>query len=638
MSNDPSAKSRHALSQPLQASGLFEEIDLHFADLMNRLSASGSHELFLASALASRAVQLGHVCLDLRSVAETDLSDSSADGPSIRCPPLATWKRALERSDVVGKPGQYLPLILDDRSRLYLYRYWDYEHSLAHEIRTRVAAKRRTFDPAQLAEAFSNVFPERDERVVNWQKVAALMAILKGFCVISGGPGTGKTTLVSRIVGLIRQLEGESIRNIAMVAPTGKAAARLQETMKGAHGSNAKPQSAAGSVDGGGIGTIGTFHRLLGTIPNSPRFRHNRENPLPFQLAVVDEASMVDLPLMAKLVEAVERDARIILLGDRDQLASVEAGAVLGDICDRSQRHGFSKDFCDLFEAILGQRIPETYRAGPDVTPRDWVVNLEESYRFGPQSGIGALGRAVNLGDMDAARHVVTSDRYGDVHWKDLPVPGQMTTHLRERLIEAYGTYLKTDDPMEAFAALSGFRILCALREGSYGVAGLNGMAERILSDARLINPAERWYRGRPILITGNDYNLDLFNGDTGVILPDPEAGGELRAFFLSPAGSVRKLHPARLPAHETVFAMTVHKSQGSEFDKILLILPDRTSPILTRELIYTGASRARKAIEIWGIESIFLDSIRHQVERNSGLRDALWEGKNPAPEGPVSI
>jgi exodeoxyribonuclease V alpha subunit len=341
---------------------------------------------------------------------------------------------------------------------------------------------------------------------------------------------------------------------------------------------------------------------------------------------VVDEASMVDLPLMAKLVEAVGRDARLILLGDRDQLASVEAGAVLGDICGASQTHGFSGPFCDLLEAISGQRIPGTYRGGPDGPGRDWVVHLEESYRFGPRSGIGTLSRAVNRGESDPALQVVTSGRYGDVRWKDLPAPKRMMAQLRDRVLEEYGRYLKADDPLEALAALSGFRILCALRQGPYGVAGLNAMAERILSDAGLINPSEQWYRGRPVLITGNDYNLDLFNGDTGVILPDPEAGGDLRAFFLSPSGSIRRLHPARLPVHETVFAMTVHKSQGSEFDRILLILPDRISPILTRELLYTGATRARKTVEIWAIEEVFLDSIHRQVERSSGLRDAIWE------------
>ena len=405
---------RYELLQRLTASGVFENIDIHFAALMNRLSESPSDELFIASAFASHAVQKGHVFLDLRSVAETALLDSSADGPSLLCPPISTWQRALEKSGVVGSPGEYRPLVLDDRSRLYLHRYWSYERSLADEIRTRVAAHPREIDPARLAQAFSIVFPEKDERAVNWQKVAALMAVLNGFCVISGGPGTGKTTLVSRIVALLRQLEGETIRNVAMVAPTGKAAARLQETMKRHHGSPANPVGAV-SADGGEIGTIGTIHRLLGTIPNSPRFRHNRENPLPFELVVVDEASMVDLALMAKLVEAVGRDARLILLGDRDQLASVEAGAVLGDICDRSGVHGFSAAFCDLFEAISGRQIPGTCRALTQVEGRDWVVHLEENYRFGPQSGIGALSRAINLGESSGALKVATSGRYANV-------------------------------------------------------------------------------------------------------------------------------------------------------------------------------------------------------------------------------
>jgi exodeoxyribonuclease V alpha subunit len=612
----------YELFQRLIGSGVFEEIDIHFASLMNRISKSPSHELFLASALASRAVQQGHVCLDLRSVAETPLLDTSTDGPSFLCPPLLPWQKTLERSEVVGRPGQYRPLILDDHLRLYLHRYWSYERSLAAEIRMRVAAGQQQVDLSRLRQAFSVVFPEKDDRAVNWQKVAALMAVFQRFCVISGGPGTGKTTLVSRIVALIRQLEGREARGIAMVAPTGKAAARLQETMKRLCGPAAEPGDVA-------IEAIGTIHRLLGTIPNTPHFRHNRENPLPFRLVVVDEASMVDLPLMAKLVEAVDRDARLILLGDRDQLASVEAGAVLGDICDRSRAHRFSGTFCDLFEAISGQRIPAAYRAQADGGGQDWVVHLEESYRFGSQSGIGALSRAVNHGEIDAAREVATSGRYADVRWKDLPSPKRMMDALRNRVLEEYGRYLKADDPLEAFAELSGFRILCALRQGPFGVAGINAMAERILSNEGLIHPADRWYRGRPVLITGNDYNLDLFNGDTGVILPDSNAGGDLRAFFLSPSGAVRRLHPTRLPVHETVFAMTVHKSQGSEFERILFILPDRSSPVLTRELIYTGATRARNAVEIWGIDAVFLDSIHRRVERSSGLREAIWDDAN---------
>jgi exodeoxyribonuclease V alpha subunit len=342
-------------------------------------------------------------------------------------------------------------------------------------------------------------------------------------------------------------------------------------------------------------------------------------------MVIVDEASMVDLALLSKLVQALPSDARLILLGDKDQLASVEAGAVLGDICDTGQPHGFSSDLLNRFREITGHpgEICPGTSSGPAI--RDSVVELKKSYRFGRESGIRALSRVVNQGDGNQALRILKSGEYDDIQWATLSEPDALYRRLREKLLRGYKPCFETKDPFEAHHLFGRFRILCALRKGPYGVSVQNALVEQVLREENLIDTDKRWYRGRPVMIAKNDYNLGLFNGDIGIILPDPAADQDLRAFFLSPAGALRRFLPARLPDHETVYAMTVHKSQGSEFDKALLILPDRPTPVLTRELIYTGITRAKKRITVWGREKIFVEGVGQRIERSSGLRDALW-------------
>ena len=253
------------------------------------------------------------------------------------------------------------------------------------------------------------------------------------------------------------------------------------------------------------------------------------------------------------------------------------------------------------------------------------MVQLEKNYRCGTDSGINALSRAVNRGDGDLALSLLKSGKYIDIRWNTLPMPNGLHAALRERIIQGYKPSMEAEDPTEVFRLFERFRILCALRKGPYGMVSLNSLVEMVLHEENLINPEKRWYRGRPVMITKNDYNLELFNGDVGIILPDPSSGHDFRAFFMSPSGTLRKFLPVRLPEHQTVYAMTVHKSQGSEFDEALLLLPDRESPVLTRELIYTGITRAREHVEIWGRESVFSEGVSRRVERASGLRDALW-------------
>jgi exodeoxyribonuclease V alpha subunit len=396
------------------------------------------------------------------------------------------------------------------------------------------------------------------------------------FCVITGGPGTGKTRTISVLLELLEALSTEPPR-FALAAPTGKAAARMTEAL-----SRTKPHAAV------------TLHRLLGIRPQTGTPRHDAANPLPADVVIIDEASMIDLAMMAKLFAATPTDARLILLGDRDQLASVEAGHVLGDICEAAG----AKD-------------------------RDAFVTLAQNFRFTSESGIQKLSAAVNAGEAASALTLLEQATEG-LTGHALPPPGALAGRLREFILQAHRATIEASDPAAALRVQSAFRILCAIRGGPYGVEHLNRVAESILAGS--IQPAGRQYRGRPIMVLQNDYNLGLFNGDLGVVLPDAGADGELRAFFPDAQGNVRSFHTARLPEHETVWAMTVHKSQGSEFDRVLLILPDRDTPVLTRELVYTGITRARSAAEVWSTPAIMKAAIARRTERYSGLRDLLAE------------
>jgi exodeoxyribonuclease V alpha subunit len=596
----------------LQATGLLTPLDVHFGRFMGQLAGEEVPELILAAALASSHTREGHICLSLPAVAEETLVEGA-----VRCPPLSNWCKRLATTSVVGRAGDYRPLVLDDENRLYLYRYWEYQERLAQAIRQRVSKVEEGSDMAVLAQRLARLFPEEEPDGINWQKVAAFTALRRRLCVISGGPGTGKTSTVARILALLVE-QALQTPAIALSAPTGKGAARLQEAVKEA----GERLDASAAVKAALPQAASTLHRLLGSIPGSPRFRYTSRNPLPFDTVVVDEASMVDLPLLSKLVQALPSHGRLILLGDRDQLASVEAGSALADICDSGGEGGFSRGFGEELRRVAGYSLE--VREGDDRPRlRDCIVQLTKSYRFGSGSGIGGLCRAVNAGNGDAAAGLL-GGAHPDLGWRPLPPPARLPGAMRSLVEKGFKEYLQSDDPAECFRGLERFRILCAVREGPYGLVTLNRAVEGILRERGLIASGSPWYRGRPVLITKNDYNLRLFNGDVGVVLPDPAAGGQLRVFFLAPEGRLRKLHPLVLPEHETVYALTVHKSQGSEFDRVLLILPDTESRVLTRELIYTGISRARARVDIWAKEAVFRNAVSRRIERTSGLQDAL--------------
>jgi exodeoxyribonuclease V alpha subunit len=618
-------------SQELQAvladSSLFSSLDIHFANFMTRLSKTSSPEVPLAAALVSSKTNEGNICLDLAEYAGKVLATHThAEGEQFTCPAFSDWTDHLIKSTVVGQGQGNTPLVLDQGGRLYLRRYWEYEKNIIRFIQERAGTVPPDINYPGLARDVQKLFPPLSSGKTDWQKIAAIMAVTRSFSVISGGPGTGKTSTVAKILVLLfGQYEDRQKLRVILGGPTGKAASRLQEAIT----------STGLLQDKTDILQATTLHRMLGSIPHSPYFRHNAENPLAADLIIIDEASMVDLPLMAKLMQAVPYSARLILLGDRHQLASVQPGSVLGDICGSENMHCFSNTFCRQILEISGQNLPPAPKCTIEVLSsglQDSFVELVDNYRFSDESTIARLSKAVKEGDGDGAMELLLAEDDNQVSWSDIPAPSKLEEKLRDWSgFSQYALMQHTQEPDACFAVMDNFRILCGLRRGPYGMEKINTLlAHQLaagsapLSQRSSHKHASSFMPGQPIMVTRNDYNLQLYNGDVGIILPDQNKKNALRAFFREESGTVRDIALPLLPDHETVFAMTVHKSQGSEFARVLLILPDRDSPLLTRELLYTAITRARKTVEIWGRKDIFAAAVKRQIKRTSGLAEAL--------------
>ncbi|MEM9461397.1 MAG: exodeoxyribonuclease V subunit alpha [Myxococcota bacterium] len=621
------------LSRLLEA-GVISVLDMHFARGLARLHPDEPEPVFLGAALASRAVRHGHVCADLHRILEQPLLDLEGQPLEVQLPSIFQWAMDLGASPLCSAGERPTPLVFDGGARLYLARYWRYQTELARGLQQRVQQRPPGLDPPQLRAGLDRLFgDEGPHRADPWQRLAALVAARRGLTVISGGPGTGKTSTVVRILALLQEqalARGERPLRMQLLAPTGKAAARLGESIVARLG-----DLPVGDAVRQAIPTQpATIHRGLGFRPSRPtHFAHDAQNPLPVDLALVDEASMVDLALMAKLVAAIPEGARLVLLGDKNQLASVEAGAILGDVCRTDARPGYSRTFRDELSALAGpQGLPDDSRAPGPPGIGDCIVELVNSYRFSAQGGIGGLARAINAGDGPAtvqalgrpvAPEGVTSTA-GPVALVPLGEDDELADVLRPLVLEGFTPLMQTSDPQQRLEVLGRFRLLSPHRHGRYGVLALNRLVQQQLAAADLLNPRETWYDGRPIIVTENDHQLELYNGDVGVVHHDDK--GRARVVFGTSGGSLRWLSPARLPPHETVFAMTVHKSQGSEFDRVALTLPAAVSPVLTRELVYTAITRARRQIVVYGVPSVLEKAVGRRIDRASGLREALWE------------
>jgi exodeoxyribonuclease V alpha subunit len=601
----------------------FSEIDRHFADFMVELAGGipphSGENLWLASALVSRYVGRGHVCLNLPEVAGMALAaDDEGEIPSAVFPGIDEWVGDLRGLLVVGQPGDFKPLVLDEKFRLYLYRYWLYEQQLARFILDRAQRHPREVDKELLAEGLKRLFPGNGGEKINWQGVAAAVAVFNQFTVISGGPGTGKTHTVARILALLIEQAKGAGSAIALAAPTGKAAARLTDMVSTIKAELDCPLEVKALIPDKAF----TIHRLLGPVYGAKTFRYNASNRLPYDVIVIDEASMIDLPLMAKLATSLKENCRLILLGDKDQLASVEPGAVFGDICDTGSVNTFSVGLTSAVEDLISSGLPHQGAQGSVLA--DSIVVLQKSYRFGPESGIGLLASAVKEFNSSEAFMLLKGANQDDIIWREAPPGESLDNAIEENFFAFYSDYLTSQSPEEAFSLFNRFHLLCALRHGPYGVIALNRKIEQMCRRRGLIEKAGRWYKCQPVMVTSNDYQLKLFNGDVGILFPDQDAGGQLRVYFPADGGGFRKLLPGRLKNYETVYAMTVHKSQGSEFDNVMVLLPDRPSKVVTRELVYTAITRAKKSVEIWGSEQALREALSRTFCRESGLRDML--------------
>lgn len=576
-------------------------------DSLQRLDPAASSLVLVSAALLCTALDKGDVCLPLARLAGQRPWPEHA----FNLPALGEWQAQLEASSLVGGDGDFTPLILV-HGRLYLARYQAYERQLAEQLLRR-AADLPVVDEAQLSESLARLFAfnslsQAGQQQPDWQRLAAAQAVRRKLAVISGGPGTGKTTTVVRLLAALLEQSDSSSLAIGLAAPTGKAAARMAEAIR-----NAKAELPVSEAIKAALpDEARTLHRLLGSRGDSPQVRHHAANPLALDVLVVDEASMVDLALMAKLLDALPPTARLILLGDKDQLCAVEAGAVFAELCEG---RGFDAQAASELQRITGQQVPVSQ---PTSQLGDAVVLLTHSHRFAGDSGIGELARRINGGDVSGTLNLLKEDRH-DLAWNAQPTPNE----LLERLDQGYAPYIsaaKSADPAAAFAAFNTFRALCAQREGAWGVAGINEALEARIKRRSHVASRERWYVGRPIMVRQNDYALGLFNGDIGLCL-HTEYG--LRVFFEGEEG-YRPFAPARLPSHDSAFAMTVHKSQGSEFAEVLLVLPEQPSPLLSRSLLYTGITRAKHKVEIWALPPRLSEAVATRAERAAGLAERL--------------
>jgi exodeoxyribonuclease V alpha subunit len=595
------------------AQGWLQPLDRAFVQFLNRQSPNANQTVLLAAALLSQQLAQGAVYLDLQALsqdpAQTLAVGASVDLDWLKQYQLNDWLTALSQAaDLVATGESNTPLVLDlQHKRLYLRRYWQYQQIVTQVIDRFVQPVQDSL-PEQVKNEIAALFPAQNPTQTDWQKIACVVALRAKFSIITGGPGTGKTTTLTKLLAvLIKMASADSSLgrplNIILAAPTGKAAARVSESINGAVEKLNVDQAIKQQMPR----KASTLHRLLGSHPNSRQYKYNQHNRLVADVVIVDEASMIDLEMMAALLAALPDTASLILLGDKDQLASVEPGSVLGDLCHGAGALAYDQSTLAWIENYASERLAANSASQGQVYNQQTTV-LQHSYRFDDKSGIGNLAKAVNAGDYPKVAAILNApaEDYPDLNpphiagktaWlalQQLVLPeqaGRLAGYgLYRQVIKNKASYSSVDEwALAVLNAFDTFRVLSPLRRGVWGVEGLNQRIEQWLDQQ---SKSQAWYEGRPVMVTSNDYGLGLMNGDIGIALKDQN--NKLRVAFPAGDKQIHWVSPLRLPNVETAYAMTVHKSQGSEFSHVVLVLPDQISQVLTRELIYTGITRAK--------------------------------------------
>ncbi|WP_392565870.1 exodeoxyribonuclease V subunit alpha [Utexia brackfieldae] len=608
---------------------LFSALDVHLgsflADKTHFQGIAKQRFHFLISYLSAQT-RAGHVCISVDHLTQTDLfAGREASLITEFClqldsPSVSDWQQLLAASTIVSTGETNTPLIWQ-HERLYFQRLWLDEQKVSHYF-CRMSQSDNT-DISSLTAILEQLFPD-NLSVPDWQKIAVATALTRQVAIISGGPGTGKTTTVAKLLAalVLGQLNHGKPLRIMAAAPTGKAAARLTESLNQAMGRLLSPKQINLFLPNEAV----TLHRLLGVSPHSAQFTYHHDNPLHVDILIIDEASMVDLSMMASIIDALPAQTRLVLLGDREQLSSVEAGAVLGDLCSFAQGE-YTASQALILKQLTGYDIPTS----PQVNMiADNICLLQKSYRFQAHSGIGQLASYIKQGDSYQARQLLLSQQYPDIEFCALAAEQDYPLMI-EQVARGYHDYLQyiqtaQFDISNALRLFGRFRLLAALREGKFGVNGLNRQIEALLVKQGLImrSDEQSWYLGRPVMILKNYPELGLYNGDIGITLPSTADRSKKRVYFEQADGSVKGLSPYRLPLHETVFVMTVHKSQGSEFEHTALVLPTEYNPLLTRSLLYTAVTRAKQKMTLYSRLPILEKCIQSQIERQTGLVDNI--------------
>lgn len=600
--------------------GIARPIDVEFARFIKRRWPE-SHEATIAAAyLVSRAVGEANTCVLLENIN----LDNYEEFNGINGISPEMMQKQLTNSDAVktGREMQGLlkPLVFED-GRLYLHRYFDYERRLSNMLLARAVFPPAGPEPDHARSVLEQFFSKSGTEP-DWQEIAAAQSLYRKLLIISGGPGTGKTWTVTAMIAAMLQLNDAPV--ISLAAPTGKAAARLTESVRTALQTIELP---AGTVEKFPREAC-TIHRLLGAGFRPGRYRHGRENPITADVLIVDEASMIDLPIMVRLMEALRDETMLVLLGDRDQLASVEAGSVLHDICSGMEHYGYSETFFQLAGTVANKDAGMVKKTCyPETAPlRDCIVELTHNYRFKQGGSIGLLAMAVNAGDASAALDILRDRKRPEVTLID---PSSMAI---ESLVEKYIVphavkVLKASSAGEALSLFPGIQALCAIRQGPVGMDRINDLVAMYIAHLEGMHTHDALFRGLPVIMERNEYAAGVYNGDIGMVWQGKGKSGRLKAFFEGAGGNAREISISRLPAYQPAWAITIHRSQGSEYGKVLCILPGNDSRIIGRELLYTAITRARDSVLIWADDITLEKYIRGRAVRHSGLSRRLWGG-----------